>query len=60
MELDVTYKGQQIAQLTEDGNLTLETAGKYCEGNIGLAYSGGGPAFSFFEECLTSSYKSGL
>lgn len=42
MGLDVTYKGQQIAQLTEDGNLTLETAGKYCEGDIELSYSGGG------------------
>lgn len=42
MGLDVTYKGQQIAQLTEDGNLTLKTAGKYCEGDIELAYSGGG------------------
>lgn len=42
MGLDVTYKGSQIAQLTEDGNLTLETAGKYCEGDIELAYSGGG------------------
>ncbi len=41
MGLDVTYKGSQIAQLTEDGNLTLETAGKYCEGDIELAYSGG-------------------
>lgn len=45
MGLDVTYKGQQIAQLTEDGNLTLETAGKYCEGDIELAYSGGGGDF---------------
>lgn len=42
MGLDVTYKGSQIAQLTEDGNLTLETAGKYCEGDIELAYTGGG------------------
>lgn len=42
MSLEVSYKGQQIAQLTQDGNLTLETAGKYCEGDIELAYSGGG------------------
>lgn len=41
MALDVTYKGSQIAQLTADGNLTLETAGKYCEGDIELAYTGG-------------------
>ena len=42
MGLDVAYKGQQIAQLTEDGNLTLETAGKYCEGDIELTYTGSG------------------
>ena len=42
MGLNVAYKGQQIAQLTEDGNLTLETAGKYCEDDIELVYSGGG------------------
>ena len=42
MALEVTYKGTQIAQLTTNGNLTLETAGKYCEGNIGIAYTGGG------------------
>lgn len=44
MALDVTYKGTQIAQLTEDGNLTLETAGKYCEDDFELAYTGGGGA----------------
>lgn len=42
MSLEVTYKGQQIAQLTEDGSLTLNTAGTYCEDNIDLTYSGGG------------------
>lgn len=42
MALEITYKGTQIAQLTTNGNLTLETAGKYCEGNIGIAYTGGG------------------
>ena len=41
MSLEVTYKGSQIAQLTQDGSLTLETAGKYCEDDIGLTYAGG-------------------
>ena len=42
MSLEVTYKGSQIAQLTQDGSLTLNTAGKYCEGDIGLTYTGDG------------------
>ena len=42
MSLVVNYKGTQIAELTQDGSLTLNTAGKYCEGNISLDYSGGG------------------
>lgn len=42
MSLEVNYKGQQIAKLTEDGSVTLNTAGTYCEDDIGLTYSGGG------------------
>lgn len=41
MGLEVRYKGVKIGQLDEDGNLTLETAGKLCEGNIELSYTGG-------------------
>lgn len=45
---DVTlkYKGATIAELSESGSKTLETAGKYCEADIELAYtkpSGGSP-----------------
>lgn len=39
MSLVVNYKGTQIAELTQDGSLTLNTAGKYCEGNILLSAS---------------------
>lgn len=57
MSLEVTYNGNQIAQLTQDGNLTLETAGKYCEGDIELAYSGGGGGVSDYHEItLTSDF----
>lgn len=42
MSLEVEYKGTQIARLTADGSLTLETAGTWCEGDIELTYSGGG------------------
>ena len=39
MSLKVKYKGVQIAQISGDGSLTLQTSGKYCEGNIGLDYT---------------------
>lgn len=37
---DVTlkYKGDTIAELSESGNKTIETAGKYCEADILLEY----------------------
>ena len=46
MSLEIIYKNQQIAQLTEDGTLTLETAGKYVEGDIQAVYSGGVISFN--------------
>ena len=42
MSLEVTYKNQQIAQLTQDGSMTLKTSGTFLEDDIGLSYSGGG------------------
>lgn len=39
MSLKVKYKGVQIAQLSGDGSATLQTSGKYCEGDIGLEYT---------------------
>ena len=43
-DVTLTYKGQNILELSESGNKTIKTAGKYCEDNISLAYvkSGGG------------------
>lgn len=43
-DVTLTYKGQSILELSESGNKTIKTAGKYCEDNISLAYvkSGGG------------------
>lgn len=43
-DVELTYKGVVIGGLSNTGTLTMETAGKYCEANIGLAYtkSGGG------------------
>jgi hypothetical protein len=34
--VSVTYKGAEIANITESGTTTLKTAGTYCEGDIGL------------------------
>lgn len=38
-DLIINYKGQSIATLDETGTKTLLTQGKYCEGNIEVAYN---------------------
>lgn len=42
--VSVTYKGAEIANITESGTTTLKTAGTYCEDDIGIkaVLSGGG------------------
>lgn len=53
---DVTlkYKGATIGELSESGNKTLKTAGKYCEADIELEYvkpqGGGGKIPSEYQE----------
>lgn len=37
MSLSVSYKNREIAALSGEAALTLQTAGKYCEGDISLA-----------------------
>lgn len=37
-EITVTYKGATVTSLDASGNITLGTAGKYCEGNILIEY----------------------
>lgn len=44
-DVTLTYKGSTIAEMNASGSKTLKTAGKYCEGDIGVSYvkpSGGG------------------
>lgn len=43
-DVTLTYKGTTIAELSESGNKTLRTAGKFCEADIGVEYvkPGGG------------------
>lgn len=36
MSVSIKYKGSEIAALTATGTKTLNTAGKYCEGNISV------------------------
>ena len=46
-DVTLTYKGATIAELSESGSATLETAGKYCEADISLEYiKPGGPALT--------------
>lgn len=37
-DVTLTYKGQKILELSASGNKAIKTAGKYCEGDINLAY----------------------
>lgn len=37
-DITLSYKGSTIATLSASGSKTIQTAGKYCEGDIGLAY----------------------
>lgn len=37
-DITLTYKGDTIAELSESGSKTIETAGKYCEADILLDY----------------------
>lgn len=47
---DVTlkYKGATIGELSETGNKTIETAGKYCEADILLEYVKSGVLLPYF------------
>ena len=38
-DVTLTYKGQNILELSASGNKTIQTAGKYCEGDISLVYN---------------------
>ena len=42
MSLTISYKGVDIVDETADCTKTLKTAGKYCEADIEVEYSGGG------------------
>lgn len=37
-DITLSYKGNTIATMSASGSKTIQTAGKYCEGDIGLVY----------------------
>ena len=43
-DITVTYKGNTIGEISASGSHTVDTAGKYCEADIGISYisPGGG------------------
>lgn len=64
-DVTLTYKGNTIAELSDSGSKTIQTAGKYCEDDIGLTYvspGGGGavlPSFMNHLESGTFTVESG-
>lgn len=57
-DVTLTYKGSTIAEMNASGSKTLKTAGKYCEGDIGVSYvkpSGGGSGVDIPEEAFVLS-----
>ena len=60
-DVTLTYKGSTIAELSDSGSKTLNTAGKYCEADIALSYvkpGGGGDADGIIDGSITSIYNS--
>lgn len=56
MSVSIKYKGSEIAALTATGTKTLNTAGKYCEGNIIVenTESGGGGGDELGDLCQSN------
>lgn len=52
----ITYQGSTIASLTDSGQKTLLTAGKYCEANIGVDYTAPSSDISPVKDGLTRLY----
>ena len=57
-DVTLTYKGATIAELSDSGSKTLQTAGRFCEANIGLEYTkpsgGGNDLVGLVERTLTT------
>ena len=57
MSVNIKYKNNSIAELTDTGTKTLKTAGKYCEADIIVENTkdGGGATEPYIEEVYDSS-----
>lgn len=58
-DITLTYKGNTILEMSASGSKTIETAGKYCEDDIGLSYvspGGGGSLPSFMNHLESGSF----
>ena len=57
MSVNINYKNNSIAALTDTGTKTLKTAGKYCEADIIVENTkdGGGATEPYVEETYDSS-----
>ena len=59
MSVSIKYKGNEIAAMTASGTKTLNTAGKYCDGNITVQNTEGGAGLPF-EAIKTVSIDDGI
>ena len=60
-DVTLTYKGSTLAEMNASGSKTLKTAGKYCEGDIGVSYvkpSGGGGSTDIEDAIITKAITS--
>ena len=59
MSVNIKYKNNSIAELSDTGTKTLKTAGKYCEDDITVEYAkpagGGGATEPYIEEVYNSN-----
>ena len=53
--VEINYKGNKIAEMNTAGTKTCKTAGKYCEGDITVTYSGS----SIPSITVTTAYAAG-
>lgn len=45
-DITVTYKGSTIGEISASGSHSINTAGKYCEADIGISYTSPGGGYS--------------
>lgn len=56
MGVTIGYKGETIASMSSSGSKTLKTAGKYCEGDIEVAYTESSTNSKCFKMTVAEAY----